>query len=848
MKPCYLLLVLLVSLALTGRAQTLDPTFQPTKLLNQSPLVRVLALAAQPDGKSLVAGDFQTAGGVLSNNVLRLNADLSRDLSFRPALGANGPVQTLAIQTDGTILIGGSFTAYAGTATGPVARLLPTGELDPTFRLDPTLVGGQVAALAVQPDGGVLVGGPVSTGLPGGLVRLLPSGSLDPSFSSGVGAGSGGQVLTLAVQPADNRIVVGGSFTSFNGRASRSLVRLLPTGSPDPDFAPASYLSSSIYSVALLPDGSLMVGGRGYNVLTPVFQRLLPSGVPDPQFAPKFNGIAWVRNIRVDSRGRMLIAGTFVGYATQSTSNLSYRDSIIRLLADGTPDPSFLPVTSFFNGNSRPDYYAVLPLPNDRLLAGGSATVIPGASLPVNSPAVGLRLLSAAGVPDATFTLDLQWRGSLRAAVPLADGKLLLSGTYTSLNGQAVAEFWQRLNPDGSFAQDLTLPRYSFPQPDGQVYAMVTGSVCERYCGTPLEVRTLQNYLRRLRADTTPDPAFNPPVAWSSDLAYNQVSYLQQLLVFPGGDVLYGFLNSSFYLARFQASGAPISSVAYPAFSLGGVSDQLLAQPDGKTLVRFHLSNGQGRLIRLLLDGRPDPSFTINFDLIQPADARFTTALLQPDGRLLVAGTFTSVAGVATPTGVVRLLSNGGVDASFQPPASLAPLVPLACLPDGRLLVRANSQPGTASLRQLLAEGTPDPSFAPVAVTVAGSPVTSWNVALQPSDQKPVLYGDFDAVAGQPRIGLARLGVATPLAVRAGSGATASLRLYPNPANQRATLVLPMALRQAGTVQLYDALGREVRRETVPAHVTEQALALSGLPPGLYLVRCGTTTGQLVVE
>jgi uncharacterized delta-60 repeat protein len=186
MKHCYLLWLLL-GLVLPGRAQSPDPAFQPTALFNQSANAVVVALATQPDGKVLAAGNFQVAGGALSNNVLRLNADLSRDLSFRPALGANGLVQALAVQPDGKVLIGGLFTGYAGTTTGPVARLLPTGELDPTFQADPTLLGGQVAVLVVQADGGVLVGGPASTRLPGGLVRLLPSGGLDSAFGASGG-------------------------------------------------------------------------------------------------------------------------------------------------------------------------------------------------------------------------------------------------------------------------------------------------------------------------------------------------------------------------------------------------------------------------------------------------------------------------------------------------------------------------------------------------------------------------------------------------------------------------------------------------------------------------------------
>jgi hypothetical protein len=103
-------------------------------------------------------------------------------------------------------------------------------------------------------------------------------------------------------------------------------------------------------------------------------------------------------------------------------------------------------------------------------------------------------------------------------------------------------------------------------------------------------------------------------------------------------------------------------------------------------------------------------------------------------------------------------------------------------------------------------------------------------------------------VAGQPRTGLARLSAASPLAVRGGSGIASPLSFYPNPAHQRVTLVLPTALTQTGTAQLYDALGREVGRQPVPAHATELMLSLTGLPPGLYLLRCGAATGQLIVD
>jgi uncharacterized delta-60 repeat protein len=879
----YYLFWLLLGLILPGHAQSLDPAFQPTALFNQSANAVVVALAAQADGKVLAAGNFQAAGGVLSNNVLRLNADLSRDLSFRPALGANGLVQALAVQPDGKVLIGGLFTGYAGTTTGPVARLLPTGELDPTFQPDPALLGGQVAALAVQADGSVLVGGTASASLPGGLVRLLPSGGLDPAFGVGSGAGSGKQVLALAVQPADGGIVVGGSFASFNGRGSQSLVRLLPSGGLDPSFTPPSYAAgTTIASVAILPTGTILAGGGTGTASGGNLRGFLPNGVPDARFTLNFT-ISWVRNIQVDAAGRVLVVGGFNYISGSYTSGTS---GALRLLADGTLDPTFTPQYPNSPYNPSAYYYSVLPLPDGRVLLGGyvlQATVL---SLVAVGVAAGLNLLSATGVADPTFNLGLQLRGSVSQVVPQTDGALLLRGSYSTLNGQAVSGQLQRLGADGRLVQDRQLPAlpaasresltYSslFPQPDGQVYAVVVSRICIGSCGTPEGHTQYTTYLRRIRADNTLDPDFNVLLFGNNPFSSLPAATVQQLTVSSTGDLLVLFnppaflASSDLRLLRIQPTGTAqaitpsgfLSPVNAPPGS-GLATPQLrqvVPQPDGKLLVSYDLftyltsfptltSTSQRNLARLLPDGRPDPDFAVAASPV-PANVALTLGPLQADGKCFVSGAFTSFAGVPAPTGLVRLLPSGAVDATFQPAASLAPLVPQALLPDGRLLVQANSQLSSARLRCLLPDGAADASFAPVAVTSAGYPTSSWGVVLQPGDHKPVLFGDFTEVAGQPRTGLARLSVASPLAVRVGSGGGSPLSLYPNPAHQRVTLVLPTTPKQASTVQLYDALGREVGRQPVPAHATELMLSLTGLPPGLYLLRCGAAMGQLIVN
>ncbi|MGI4761771.1 MAG: hypothetical protein ACRYF0_13770 [Janthinobacterium lividum] len=70
---------------------------------------------------------------------------------------------------------------------------------------------------------------------------------------------------------------------------------------------------------------------------------------------------------------------------------------------------------------------------------------------------------------------------------------------------------------------------------------------------------------------------------------------------------------------------------------------------------------------------------------------------------------------------------------------------------------------------------------------------------------------------------------------------------WPNPATGSTTLSF-MAATASRPVQLLDALGREMRRQELPAHATSLTFSLAGLPGGCYLLRCGTTIGRLVVD
>src|SRR5439155_13133653 len=97
----------------------------------------VLALAVQTDGRILVGGSFTEFAGTTRTGLVRLNADGSLDTSFA-SFGFNSTVNAVTLQPDGKIIAGGIFTSYldasnVSTTRTRVARLTSTGALDTTF-------------------------------------------------------------------------------------------------------------------------------------------------------------------------------------------------------------------------------------------------------------------------------------------------------------------------------------------------------------------------------------------------------------------------------------------------------------------------------------------------------------------------------------------------------------------------------------------------------------------------------------------------------------------------------------------------------------------------------------------
>ncbi len=343
--------------AVTSVLATLTVNLATNDPFNPGPNNSVNALALQADGKVLIGGSFTMLGGQTRNYLGRLNSDGSLDTAFNP--GASGVVNALAVQTDGKIVVGGTFATLGGQSRYNLGRLNTNGTLDTTFNPNPS---SAVYCLAVQPDGKILVGGGFSS--LGGqsryyLGRLNPSGTLDTNFNSTAGS----YVYSLALQP-DGKIVVGGSFSSLGGQSRYYLGRLNDDGSLNTTFNPGAY--STVHSLAIQPDGKILVAGTFTTLAGQPRNRvgrLNANGTLDTLFNPNASGTVY--SLALQSDGKILAGGAFT---TLGGQNRSY---VGRVNSDGSLDSTFNP------GASAP--VSSLALQADgKILVGGSFTTLAG--------------------------------------------------------------------------------------------------------------------------------------------------------------------------------------------------------------------------------------------------------------------------------------------------------------------------------------------------------------------------------------------------------------------------------------------------------------------------------------
>lgn len=318
--------VTLLNLPVWAQTSALDPTFSPVRATTTNPVSGAVVpgtindVVRQPDGKYIIGGDFTAINGVPASRLARLEANGTVDAAFTAACAADGPVSSLVLQPDGRVLVGGRFTALAGSTRAYLGRLLPSGTADPLFNPSSSASAATygVSDIQLQSNGQLIVVG---------------------NFNMR-GAGFGEQ-----------RIV---RLDGTNGQYDPSFQYSLPT----PDTSP--------HTILLQPDGKLLVAANGPSYrLAFMLMRLQPNGTVDNTFSSLENSFtADLNGLALDAAGRIYVGGMFQG----SPGNSLLR----RYLPDGTLDSSF----GYFRSFTVPPYVgpikALSVQPNGRVLLAHS--------------------------------------------------------------------------------------------------------------------------------------------------------------------------------------------------------------------------------------------------------------------------------------------------------------------------------------------------------------------------------------------------------------------------------------------------------------------------------------------
>lgn len=638
------------------------------------------------DGGILVGGVFSGFSGTLVNRLVKLNANGQRDPAFGlTGSGFNNVVHAVIPYQGGTWLVGGAFGAYHTVVRRGIARLLPNGELDAGFVPTNTLATNTIIkAIAVQPDGKILIGGDLARTAGNnqrGIIRLESNGTLDVSFGLSTGVNLGADVNAILVQP-DGKIVIGGDFNSYNGVTVGRICRLNADGSLDTEFNGGGTRFGTVGIVhALLPqtEGSFLVGGGfdAYNgieskgivklqangnlhngftspynggpivtcrtlALHPDSSRffaggllgstglgkhvalLTASGSIDPGFtAPLL--LATVNTVIAQSDGRVFIANGLSAGQVYTNGSIIARPYANMLLPGGAIDASYLQsagAQSFASGTSGVSAIAVLP--DDGVLIGSRGGFSNNEIFRFYND-VGRRTiarLTANGELDLGFNADSGANGSIHdIAVDPASGKAVVVGDFNRFQGQPMQSI-VRLLPNGQLDNSFT----------------ATGTTLGS--GTAIRV-----------------------VRWLPD---GRWLIAGQFKKFNGA--------TAYYLARLTANGAldaDFSNQVNVSFSADGVGllNDIKVLSDGRYLVCGSIGSvsGTGGMARPWVkifnpDGTPDADFNVSFS----TNAGFLNAIESlSDGRVAIAGSFRFSNAPGTVRVAAVLQSNGSLDPNW---------------------------------------------------------------------------------------------------------------------------------------------------------------------------------------
>ncbi|HEX8249117.1 MAG TPA: FG-GAP-like repeat-containing protein [Pyrinomonadaceae bacterium] len=390
------------------------------------------AVKVQTDGKILIGGTFTLANNIPRNRLARLHTDGLLDETFVIGIDAPITISDIEFGSDGKILIAGTFDHPGGLQSNLLARLNDDGSLDSSFNLNTEVTGmtyNKVADITPLPNGQILIGGIArrTHGSTGASVnRINSDGSADNSFKSYIGGRT--EVTDIAPLP-NGQTLITGYFSTVNETYRPGIARLNPDGGVDTVFNPTiagNGYDPPIMTLAVQPDNKILIGGGFIGLLA----RLNPDGTTDATFNANLSS-GWIYDLAILPDGKIIT----VGLATPQGGSTLY---VAKFNQDGSVDNSFQ-----FPGFTGNRIVKISVQSDGKILICGIFSRIGG--IVRNNFA----RLNADGSLDTSFDPMGAANNTVLAVAQQADGKILIGGAFTRINGQFRASP-ARLNPNGS--------------------------------------------------------------------------------------------------------------------------------------------------------------------------------------------------------------------------------------------------------------------------------------------------------------------------------------------------------------------------------------------------------------
>jgi uncharacterized delta-60 repeat protein len=544
-------------------------------------------------------------------------------------------------------------------------------------------------------------------------------GALDTSFNPGnigqygFGAGANGYVYSINIQN-DNKIIIGGHFTSYNGNPGKYIARINSDGTYDSSFNTGIGPNENVRTTAIQSDGKIIIGGFFTSVngnSSNYLARLNIDGSLDTTFNTGNGANNVVTSLKIQNDGKIIIVGYFTQYDGVS------RNGLARINTDGTLDINFNPSNT--SGTN-----AIALQSDGKILVGGNT----------------LKRINPDGTLDNTFNIGT---GGIKSISIQNDNKIIVGGNFNYFNG-IERDYIARINTDGSLdytfnantlLNDQVL--YSSIQSDGKILV------------------SSFSYVKSLNIDGSIDTLFNLNNGTVSNI-YSIAVQNDNKIIIGGNGANY---NSNLLNGVFRINPDNTIDTSFNQINEGIISSICL-QDDGKILIggRFNSVNNitVKNLARLNSDGTLDNDFTLALGSGPNNDV---WDIEMQNTEIIIGGYFNSINGSNSHNGIARIGMYGYVYTNFGNSLTNNPynlIAGLSIQPDSKVIIGGQFTFGNEStlryLGRLNYDGTIDNSFN--LVNGPDGPVKTIEIQ---SDGKIIIGGWFSNVNAVSRNHFARL-------------------------------------------------------------------------------------------